>query len=200
MAWGQVISWGGDETSDKWCASTASLLMGTLNGKLTGNDKAMYLNKLKGEFGWCFEAAWQPQLSGSSIFPTLQTQIWNWRLVCASLCLGLDLGNSREGAVLVPHLCPILHQAGISLTANFENNSQGAASNPVCSFAHQVVASGAASRAFVWSWNLAVLFHLHYFSLLIYWDITTFKDRDRLWSWRWLSWDTASHFSLLIFY
>lgn len=51
MAWGQVISWGGDETSDKWCASTASLLMGTLNGKLTGNDKAMYLNKLKGEFG-----------------------------------------------------------------------------------------------------------------------------------------------------
>lgn len=51
MAWGQVISWGGGETSDKWCDSMAPLLMGTLNGKLTGNDKVLYLNKLKREFG-----------------------------------------------------------------------------------------------------------------------------------------------------
>lgn len=120
MAWGQVISWGSDETSDKWGASMASLLMGTLNGKLTGDDEVMYLNKLKGEFGDVLRQHDNHSSVAAQYFPLCKpkprTEGW-W----ASHCAGP--WQQHGGAVLAPHCCAVLHQAGISLRTNFGNNS-----------------------------------------------------------------------------
>lgn len=103
MAWGQVISWGGDETSDKWCDSMASLLIGTLNGKFSGNDKVMYLNKL-GDVLRQHDS--HNSLATISHFANSNLEL---KAGVQSLCPGLDLGNSMEGAVLVQHLCVVSH-------------------------------------------------------------------------------------------
>lgn len=65
---------------------------------------------------------------------------------------------------------------------------------------HRLCHQQSTEQSSTWSCHLAALFPLHYFPLLIYQEITTYSDSDVLRSWRWLSWDTTTHFSLLIFY
>lgn len=116
---------------------------------------------------------------------------------CAAWCLGKAPARS-----LPAPLQAILHLAGAPLkhvSNGFQNNCCSQLPRWLLLW-HQLCHQQSTEQSSTWSCHLAALFPLHCFPLLIYQEITTYSDGDVLCSWRWLSWDTTTHFSLLIFY